>query len=98
MQSQLNINGLFVFLASALGAISFAVAIVVLAMSRDHWGTLKTMCIWWLMVLLSGIAAASALGYLFNNRLLVGVLGSTSVGAASVVGLVMGIRHLRAVR
>ena len=39
MQPQLNLNGLFIFLASAVGAISFAVAVVVLAMSRDRWET-----------------------------------------------------------
>ena len=98
LEPQLNLNGLFVFLASVLSALSFAVAIVVVAISRDHWGTFKRMGLAWVTVFVSGIAVAMVLGHLFDSRLVTGLVTSTSIGVASATATVMGVRHVRAIR
>jgi hypothetical protein len=98
LEQHLTLNGLFLFLSSALSAISFAIAVVVVAISRDHWGTFKRMCLAWLTVFGSGIAVTLFVGPLFNSRLLTGLVTSTSFGVASATATLIGIRHARAIR
>jgi hypothetical protein len=97
MQPELNLDGLFMFLASALGAISFTVCIVLLAGSRARWATFKQIFLGWIVVFFSGMAVALVGGPLFKSHLLAGILGSMSVGVASVAAAVLGIRHVRKV-
>ena len=95
MQAELNLKGLFTFLASVLSAISFTVCIVLLAVSRARWATFKRIFLAWIVVFFSGIAVALVVGPLFKSHLLAQILGSMSVGMASVVAVVLGICHVR---
>lgn len=97
MQPELNLKGLFMFLASAMGAISFTVCIVLLAMSHARWATFKQIFLGWIVVFFSGMAVALVAGLLFNSHLLAGILSSMSVGVASVVAAVLAVRHVRKV-
>jgi hypothetical protein len=98
MEPRLDLNGLFIFFSSALMAISFTVAIVVLAMSRERWGTFKKMGLTWFAVVVSGLAVAIATGYLSGSSSLAGLLTSTSLAVASIAAVVMGILHARTVQ
>lgn len=95
MQPQLDLRGLFVFVASVMSAISITVSIVLLSVSRARWATFKHMLFAWVVVFASGIAGALVAGPLFNSRLLVEILSSVSFGVASVVATALGVRHVR---
>ena len=95
MQPEVNLKGLFMFIASVLSAISFTVCIVLLAVRRARWATFKQIFLVWIVVFFSGIAVALLAGPFFNSRVLAAILGSMSVGVPSVAAAVLGIRQVR---